>query len=68
MPSVVVLNHNADIKLRHIVTVKEPYNVDEFKAWYYENYRELEGDEFVYCPTKAVETACIKKHEPWREI
>lgn len=50
---VVVINKNDDITpLRHIVTVHHPYNKDEFTAWYYSEYCELDGDEFIYCHTR----------------
>lgn len=52
MAEVVVFNKNAIIPVRHIVSTNEPYNEDAFKAWYYDNYHELEGDSFAYCATR----------------
>lgn len=49
---VVVINRNGPVWLRHIITIAAGcYNPDDFKAWYYDEYFELPGDEFVYCPT-----------------
>ena len=50
---VVVINKKDDITpLRHIVTTHHPYVQEEFMAWYYSQYCKLDGDEFIYCPTR----------------
>ena len=49
---VVVVNKKGSIPLRHIITIHTPYTTDDFKKWYYDQYCELDGDEFVHCPTR----------------
>ena len=50
---VIVTNKKDDVTpLRHIVTIHNPYNKEEFMGWYYSQYWELDGDEFIYCPTR----------------
>lgn len=51
---VVVFNKNSSIPLRHIITTAGPYSEAEFKEWYYSEYHELEGDEFIYCTTREI--------------
>ena len=50
---VVIFNRNSPIWLRHIITIpSNSYNPSNFKAWYYEEYLDFDGDEFVYCHTR----------------
>lgn len=59
---VIVINRNDDIvPLRHIVTIYEPYDEGDFKEWYYSEYTELDGDEFVYCPTREDRNNFVKR-------
>lgn len=61
---VIVFNRTGPIPLRHIVTLKhdnEEYNEESFKAWYYSVYREIEGDEFLYCATRKERDEALAK-------
>lgn len=50
---VVVVNKNGIISpVRHVVSIYEPYDEEDFKKWYYTDYKELEGDVFIHCPTR----------------
>ena len=49
---VVVINRDSYVPLRHIVKIYEPYDEEDFKRWYYSEYYEFDGDEFMYCPTR----------------
>ena len=50
---VLIINKKDDITpLRHIVTIHQSYNEEEFASWYYSQYCKLDGDEFIYCPTR----------------
>lgn len=48
---VIVFNMQSLISpIRHIVELHEnAYDKESFAAWYYENYRKLDGDDFLYC-------------------
>lgn len=63
-PCVVVVNYKCYISpVRHVVEVKNPYDEDDFKKWYYEEYHELDGDEFIYCPSHAEMFVCVRAAE-----
>lgn len=51
---VIVINRTGPIPLRHIVelTDQKPYDEENFKKWYYDQYCKLNGDEFVHCKTR----------------
>ena len=59
MAYVVILNHAGPISLRHIVDTQAPYNEEEFARWYYAEYQRLDGDEFVFCPTRDAMLECV---------
>lgn len=62
---VIVINENCEISpVRHVVTVHEPFDEDDFKKWYYSEYRELVGDKFIYCPTRADRDAFLYAIRP----
>lgn len=51
---VVVFNKNSPInKLRHIVRIREIYDVKDFKIWYYAKFCRLPGDRFKFCRTES---------------
>ena len=53
MTYVVVLNRETPgPALRHIVRTEKPYDKESFQGWYYNWYFKLDGDEFIYCPTR----------------
>ena len=62
---VVVVNKHYPATLRHIVAIKIPRSRDEFIAWYYSEYHKLDGDEFVYCPTRSDMESYIETFEEW---
>lgn len=67
MPYVVVLNFNGPVALRHIIDTEEPFEREEFQRWYYGQYRELDGDEFVFCGSREAMLNCVeeaKNREP----
>lgn len=67
---VIVVNRLGLTPIRHVVTLETgvPYYTDEFQAWYYDNYRKLEGDEFVYClSTKSMQGTKAKIEAEWDE-
>ena len=49
---VVVVNRRYPIPLRHIINTHIPYNEKEFKEWYYADYTQLVGDEFIFCDSR----------------
>lgn len=61
MAYVVVVNRKGFIPLRHIVDTTPPYDEEAFKAWYYEDYQILEGDEFIYCSTRQEMLDCVEE-------
>lgn len=64
---VVVVNYKGHFTpVRHIVEIKEPYNEADFKKWYYEEYHQLDGDEFIFCPSHSHMFACVKAAEERR--
>ena len=63
---VVVVNKHYPATLRHIVEIKVSRSRDEFIAWYYGEYHKLDGDEFVYCPTRADMENYIKTFKEWK--
>lgn len=67
---VLVVNRSGITPIRHVVTLETgvPYYTDEFQAWYYDNYRKLEGDEFIYClSTKSMQEEKAKIEKEWDE-
>ena len=46
---VIIINNNNPVPLRHVIEIKDSYNEEEFKSWYYNIYFKLNGDEFIYC-------------------
>lgn len=62
---VIVINEDGIISpVRHVVTIHESFDEDDFKKWYYSEYRELEGDKFIYCPTRADRDAFLDAIRP----
>lgn len=49
---VFVINKNSPIFIRHIITCPKPYEEKYFKEWYYSEYLDIDGDEFIYCDNK----------------
>lgn len=67
---VLVVNRLGLTPIRHVVTLETgvPYYTDEFQAWYYDNYRKLEGDEFIYClSTKSMQETKARIENEWNE-
>ena len=62
---VVVVNKHYPPTLRHIVTIKVPRSRDKFAAWYYGEYHKLDGDEFIYFPTRSDMESYIETFEEW---
>ena len=59
---VIVINRNGPVWLRHIITIPDGrYNPECFKDWYYDEYHELPGDEFVYCSTRRERDELIER-------
>lgn len=59
---VVIVNRNAYISpIRHIVTIHNPYDENEFKEWYYNDYHEFDDDEFLLCVSKAEMEETVRK-------
>lgn len=59
---IIVINKKDDITpLRHIVTIYQTYNKEEFMDWYYSQYWKLDGDEFIYCPTHKDRDTCLEQ-------
>ena len=59
---VVIVNRNAYISpIRHIVTIHYPYDENEFKEWYYNDYHEFDDDEFIHCLSKAEMEETVRK-------
>ena len=44
-------NSDCGIQLRHIITIHEEYDAEEFEKWYHKRYCKLEGDTFNHCKT-----------------
>lgn len=63
---VIVINKNSFVPVRHIVTIHEPYNQDNFAKYYYERYYKLDGDEFIYCPTRQNRDDYIRELEKYK--
>lgn len=59
---VVVVNRNGLVPIRHIVAV-EDYDRDKFIKSYYASYHKLEGDEFVFCPTREDRDRVVRELE-----
>ena len=51
---VIVINRKRPIPLRNIVELIDPrtFNEEDFKKWYYDQYFELDHDEFIHCKTR----------------
>lgn len=68
---VIVVNRSGILSpIRHIVGLQEgvPYFTDEFQPWYYDQYRKLEGDEFIYClSTKEMQEKKTQIEKEWEE-
>lgn len=60
---VVVINRSGTIPLRHIVTIYNDYDSEEFQKWYYGQYFKFSDDEFIYCPTKSDLDNWLKEYE-----
>ena len=60
---VVVLNRDGFHPIRHIIAIRESYNEEEFRDWYYnkEKFARLDGDEFIYCSTSEAVMDFINK-------
>ena len=55
MKGIVVIynvSEEAVIPLRHIVEWTGDFDVETCKLWYYEEYRKLDGDQFLYFENK----------------
>lgn len=51
---VVVVNRGEEMisPIRHIVDTTPDYNEEKFKAWYYNQYHKIKGDEFHFFLTR----------------
>lgn len=59
---IIVVNRQQEFgpSIRHVITNTAAETLDEFKQWYYSEYSELEGDEFIVCATREDRDEMIK--------
>lgn len=64
---IVLCRDEFGLNLRHIITLYDVYNAEEFRNWYYEHYYELSGDEFKYCATQEERDKVLEDYRKERD-
>lgn len=63
--TVIVVNQEAPLGplVRHIIKINGVFDGEQFKKEYYESFRQLPGDLFIYCHTFEAFVENMKKYD-----